>query len=124
MCGPTLLRALRSLRARFEGLGDRLRIIDGAINRLGAAATSVTDACILCTGASAAATPELMARRTADLLQRLSTRQTQWTDAYRKRSPHSRLYMLDPDNEDRTSENFSNVTQPINESRWIVMHMT
>jgi hypothetical protein len=123
IAGPTLLRDLRSLLERLQALGARLSIIDGAINRLGAAAPSVTDACILCTGASAAATPELMARRTADLLQRLSTRQTQWTDAYRKRSPHSRLYMLDPDNEDGTSESFSNVTEPINEARWIVMHM-
>jgi len=124
IAGPTLLRDLRSLLERLQALGARLSIIDGAINRLGAAAPGVTDACILCTGASAAATPELMARRTADLLQRLSTRQTQWTDAYyRKRSPHSRLYMLDPDNEDGTSESFSNVTGPINEARWIVMHM-
>jgi len=123
IAGPTLLRDLRSLLERLQALGARLSIIDGAINRLGAAAPSVTDACILCTGASAAATPELMARRTADLLQRLSTQQTQWTDAYRKRSPHSRLYMFDPDNEDGTSESFSNVTGPINEARWIVMHM-
>lgn len=123
IAGPTLLRDLRSLLERLQALGARLSIIDGAINRLGAAAPGVTDACILCTGASAAATPELMARRTADLLQRLSTRQTQWTDAYRKRSLHSRLYMLDPDNEDGTGESFSNVTEPINEARWIVMHM-
>ena len=123
IAGPTLLRDLRSLLERLQALGARLSIIDGAINRLGAAAPSVTDACILCTGASAAATPELMARRTADLLQRLSTQQTQWTDAYRKRSPHSRLYMFDPDNEDDTSASFSNVTGPINEARWIVMHM-
>jgi hypothetical protein len=123
IAGPTLLRDLRSLLERLQTLGARLSIIDGAINRLGAAAPGVTDACILCTGASAAATPELMARRTADLLQRLSTRQTQWTDAYKKRPPHSRLYMLDPDNEDGTSESFSNVAEPINEARWIVMHM-
>ena len=123
IAGPTLLRDLRSLLERLQALGTRLSIIDGAINRLGAAAPSVTDACLLCTGASAAATPELMARRTADLLQRLSTQQTQWTDAYRKRSPHSRLYMFDPDNEDGTSASFSNVTGPINEARWIVMHM-
>jgi hypothetical protein len=123
IAGPTLLRDLRSLLERLQTLGARLSIIDGAINRLGAAAPGVTDACTLCTGASAAATPELMARRTADLLQRLSTRQTQWTDAYKKRSPHSRLYMLDPGNEDGTSESFSNVAEPINEARWIVMHM-
>ena len=123
IAGPTLLRDLRSLLERLQALGARLSIIDGAINRLGAAAPSVTDACLLCTGASAAATPELMARRTADLLQRLSTQQTQWTDTYRKRSPHSRLYMFDPDNEDGTSASFSNVTGPINEARWIVMHM-
>src|SRR5258708_16607171 len=113
IAGPTLLRDLHSLLERLQALGARLSIIDGAINRLGAAAPSVTDACILCTGASAAATPELMARRTAPLLQPLPTLQTHFTDPYRKRSPHSRLYMLDPDNEDGTSESFSNVTGPI-----------
>ena len=31
-------------------LGALLSIVDGAINRLGAAAPTITDACIVCTG--------------------------------------------------------------------------
>ena len=53
-----LLRDLRNAMDQFQVLGARLSIVDGAVNRLGAAAPNVTDACILCTGASAAATPE------------------------------------------------------------------
>src|SRR5229473_6525258 len=74
IAGPTLLRDLRStLDQLTEEYGTRLSIVDGAINRLGAAAPAITDACIVCTGASVAATPELVARRTADILKRLST---------------------------------------------------
>src|SRR5438132_5625869 len=123
IAGPTLLRDLRSLLERLQAVGARLIIIDGAINRLGAAAPGVTDACILCTGASAAATPELMARRTADLLQRLTTQQTQWTEAWKKRDPQARLYMLTADDKGSSSERFSGSAGPVKEARWIVRQM-
>src|SRR5216684_2383239 len=80
IAGPTLLSNLRSSLDLLQALGVRLSIIDGAINRLGAAAPGVTDACILCTGASAAATPELVVEDGTRIfchsivLQRLSAR--------------------------------------------------
>src|SRR5207248_4434817 len=78
IAGPTLLHDLHNAIDQLGRLGARLSIVDGAINRLGAAAPTITDACIVCTGASAAATPELVARRTADILRRLSTQKTQF----------------------------------------------
>lgn len=83
----------------------------------------MTDACILCTGASAAATVELVARRTASVLARLSIRQTQWTDAYKKLNPQARLSMLAPGNNGGMPESFSDLAEPANEARWIVTQM-
>ena len=123
IAGPTLLSDLRTSLDLLQALGVRLSIIDGAINRLGAAAPGVTDACILCTGASAAATPELVARRTADLLARLTTQQTQRTEAWKKREQQARLYMFTADDKARSSEHFSDIAGPVNEARWIVTHM-
>ena len=123
IAGPTLLSNLRSSLDLLQALGVRLSIIDGAINRLGAAAPGVTDACILCTGASAAATPELVARRTADLLARLTTQQTQWTQAWKKRDPQARLYMFTADDKGSSSERFSGSAGPVKEARWIVRQM-
>jgi len=123
IAGPTLLSNLRSSLDLLQALGVRLSIIDGAINRLGAAAPGVTDACILCTGASAAATPELVARRTADLLARLTIQQTQWTQAWKKRDPQARLYMFTADDKGSSSERFSGSAGPIMEARWIVGQM-
>jgi hypothetical protein len=123
IAGPTLLSNLRSSLDLLQALGVRLSIIDGAINRLGAAAPGVTDACILCTGASAAATPELVARRTADLLARLTIQQTQWTEAWKKQDPQARLYMFTTDDKGSSSERFSGSAGPANEARWIVTHM-
>lgn len=123
IAGPTLLRDLRSSLDRLQALGARLGIIDGAVNRLGAAAPGITDACILCTGTSAAVTPELVARRTADVLARISSRQTQWLDAYRKHFSQAHLYMFTTDNDHDAPEIFSDVTEPANEARWIAAHM-
>src|SRR6266566_2590671 len=102
IAGPTLLRDLHHAMDQFQTLGARLSIVDGAINRLGAASPKVTDACIVCTGASAAATPELVARRTADVLLRLTTQKTQLIDAYRKQTPQARLYMFTVNDGDKT----------------------
>ncbi len=46
-------------------------------------------------------------RRTAGVLARLSTRQTQWTDAYKKLNPQARLSMLAPGNNGGMPESFS-----------------
>lgn len=67
IAGPTLLRDLRATLDQCGAFGAKLGIVDGAINRLGAAAPAITDACLLCVGTSIAATPELAARRSADV---------------------------------------------------------
>src|SRR5712691_2887729 len=101
IAGPTLLRDLRSALDQLrEEYGTRLAIVDGALNRLGAASPAITGACIVCTGASAGATPEIVARRTADMLSRLTTPQTGWIDAYRKLDPQARLLMFSPEHGD------------------------
>jgi hypothetical protein len=123
IAGPTLLRELRGAMDQLQAAGARLSIVDGAINRLGAAAPNVTDACILCTGTSVAATPELVARRTADVLLRLSTRQTQWIDAYRKQASQARLYMFTTGGGPGIGENFTGTTEPGSEAWWIATHM-
>ena len=120
IAGPTLLRDLRVALDRLQEYGARLCIIDGAINRLGAASPSVTDACIVCTGASAAATPELVARRSSDVLARLTTPQTRWSNVYKKHQPRARLLMFSPDGETAC---FSGSSEPAAEAQWIVTHL-
>jgi hypothetical protein len=123
IAGPTLLRDLRNAMDQLQVFGAHLSIVDGAINRLSAAAPKITDACILCTGASAATTPEHVARRTADVLLRLSTQQTQWLDAYRKQTSPARLYKFSATGGDNTIETYTDVTEPGFEARWIAKHM-
>jgi hypothetical protein len=127
LAGPTLLRDLHQTLAQFQSYGARLSIIDGAINRLGAATPAVSDACIVCTGASVGATPELVARRTANVLARLSTPQTLFTDVYRKLHPHVRLLTFASDESDQfneqTVEIYAGSMEPTAESRWIVDSM-
>ncbi len=125
IAGPTLLRDLSNAMDRLQALGARLCIVDGAINRLGAAAPNVTDACILCTGASAAATPELAVRRTSDILLRLSIQQTQRmnTYTYRKQTSQARLYVFAVDDSGSTTENYTGGASPENQARWIATHL-
>src|SRR5262249_51637022 len=118
IAGPTLLRDLRNALDRFQALGARLGIVDGAINRLGAAWPGVTDACILCTGASAAATPELVARRTSNVFLRLTLQRTRWIDAYGKQSSQARLSMFHGDDCAGSIENYTGVASPEREARW------
>jgi hypothetical protein len=123
IAGPTLLHDLRDALVQLRALGADLSIVDGAMNRLGAAAPDVTNACILCTGASAAASPELAARRTADVLLRLSTRQTRWIDAYTKQATLTRLYMFNALSGDATIEQYLDVAEPLSEARWIAKQL-
>jgi hypothetical protein len=123
IAGPTLLHDLSNAIDQLERLGTRLSIVDGAINRIGAAAPKITDACIVCTGASAAATPELVARRTADILLRLSTHQTHLMDAYRKHISQARLFMFTVDGGENTSTYFEGVIEPLHEARWVARHI-
>ncbi|HVB72699.1 MAG TPA: hypothetical protein VNE38_04010 [Ktedonobacteraceae bacterium] len=122
IAGPTLLRDLSFALSRFSTSGARLSIVDGAINRLGAAAPAVTDACILCTGASVAATPELVARRTVDVLTRLMTRQSTFADAYMKFQAQARLLCFSPIVSDHITL-FTGTSEPEQEARWIVAQM-
>lgn len=119
IAGPTLLRDLRRALERLQSYGARLGIVDGAINRLGAAAPTITDACILCTGASVAASPELAASRTADAFARLSIQQSTWADAYRNYHPQLRLLLFSPDH----FTYFSGSTEPADEAGWITEQM-
>jgi hypothetical protein len=123
IAGPTLLHDLRTVMDQLGRLGARLSIVDGAVNRLGAAAPKITDACIVCTGASAAATPELVARRTADILLRLSTKQTQLMDAYRKHISQARLFMFTANGGDNIIKYFEGVVKPLHEAHWVAKHI-
>lgn len=123
VAGPTLLRELRSALDQLWVYGARLSIIDGAINRLGASAPNVTDACIVCTGTSAGATPELVARRTADVFARLTVPQSIWTDEYKKLLPERRLLMFSSDRKDELTSPFTDQSEPAIKARWIVEGM-
>src|SRR5579872_5944100 len=123
IAGPTILRDLRSTLDHFEAFGAKLGIIDCAINRLGAAAPSITDACILCVGASVAATPELAARRSVDVFKRLITRQSIHLDAYTKLQPQARLLRFCPQMPESEPIVFSGQSEPENEARWITEQM-
>lgn len=123
IAGPTLLRDIHYALVQLKTLGACLSIVDGAINRLGVASPKVTDACILCTGSSSAATTELVARRTGDVLLRLATRQTQWMDAYRKQPLQVRLSISILDSGETTTEIYTGVSEPMYEARWITSHM-
>ncbi|HEX6481593.1 MAG TPA: hypothetical protein VF043_22350 [Ktedonobacteraceae bacterium] len=124
IAGPTLLRDLHWVLDKLQGLGVRLGIVDGAINRLGAASPGITDACIVCTGASVGATPELVARRTRDVLQRLNTQQTEWSATCKKLDRHIRLLVFSSHGTDGTATIFSGSTEPPSEAEWIVSHLT
>lgn len=119
IAGPTLLRDLRKSIDFLGRFGARLSIVDGAINRLGAAAPAITDACIVCTGSSVAATPELAARRTADILRRLSTQKSRSLDAYRKHISQARLFMFTADSGTNHITHFEDIFEPMYEASWI-----
>lgn len=123
VAGPTLLRDLRSTLDIFHQYGATLSMIDGAINRVGAGAPSVTDACIACTGASVAATPDLVARRTGDVLERLLTPQTQWADAYRTVSPQARLLAFFPDQGQNMAQVCQDHAEPPLEAAWMTRQL-
>jgi len=124
IAGPTLLRDLRIALDKLQGFGARLGIVDGAINRLGAASPGITDACIICTGASVGTTPELVARRTSDVFLRLTTPQSGWYEVCKKCDPHIRLQMFSSYDVDEFTMIFSGSTEPAAEAAWIVSHLT
>ncbi len=123
IAGPTLLRDLRRALDKLQEFGSQLGIVDGAINRLGAASPKITDACIVCTGASLGATPELVARRTTDVLLRLTTQQTRWKDAYKKHDSRARLLTFSLHDAGRTATIYSGSIEPTLEAKWIVTHL-
>src|SRR5579859_4236634 len=125
IAGPTSLRDLRATLDRFGATGVKLGIVDGAINRLGAAAPAITDACILCVGASVAATPELAARRSADVFKRLVTPQSAHADAYMnmKLQTQVRLLHFAPNQPESKPVSYNGLAEPEDEARWIVEQM-
>lgn len=120
IAGPTLLRDLRSTLDQFGASGAKLGIIDGAINRLGAAAPAITDACLLCVGASVAATPELAAHRLADVFKRLMTPLSTHSDACMKLPVHTRLLCFSPNLPEYEPNLFNELAEPEYEARWLV----
>ncbi len=123
IAGPTLLRDLRTALHTFRQYGATLSMIDGAINRVGAAAPSVTDACIVCTGASVAATPDLVARRTGDVLERLLTPQTQWANAYKTGDPQARLLAFFSAAGQDVAQVCQESAEPILEAAWMTKQL-
>jgi len=124
IAGPTLLRDLRSALDCVQHYGARLGIVDGAINRLGAASPAITDACILCTGSSLAATPELVARRTADILARLTVEPGRWKDTFSQRYPQARLLVFPATGDsDESAEVFKGAAEPAAAAQWIMARM-
>lgn len=123
IAGPTLLKEIRFALERLSEYGARLSIVDGAINRLGAAAPAVTDACILCTGTSAGATPELVAHRTADTLARLTIPASRWGNAYRNSFSRARLLMFSPSDPGAAEICQIDTTEPSAEAAWIAEKM-
>lgn len=117
IAGPTLLRDLRQALDKLQFFGAHLTLIDGAINRLGSASPGLTDACILCTGASAAPSAELVAKRTAEIVQRLSTPQTTWPLPFTK--SHFRISQVLP-GANNNIENYAGPVDPISEATWLV----
>lgn len=120
IAGPTLLRDMRATLDQMQAEGARLGIIDGAINRLGAAAPAITDACILCTGASVAATPFQVARRTLDVLFRLRVEQSAWADAYKKATISHRLALFTAERRETLVPAFHAAVELADEVRWML----
>lgn len=129
IAGPTLLTDLRDTLDIVKGYNTRLSIVDGAINRLGAASADITDACIVCTGASAGTAPAQVARRTADLLARLAIPQTSRSDVYsnmlsdaNQRRPGARLLAFPIEHSAEETNNFLTVSmsEPAAEAQWII----
>ncbi len=123
IAGPTLLHDLRNALDQLGRSGATLSIVDGAINRVGAAAPAITDACIVCTGASAAATPELVARRTADVIRRLSIHRTSFTSSYDMHTFEYRLCMCIVEGGSVAMTIFDGKNTPLLEAAWIVRRM-
>lgn len=120
IAGPTLLKEIRFALEQLSQFGARLSIVDGAINRLGAAAPGVTEACILCTGTSAGAPPELVARRAANVLARLTIPVSRWSNAYKNNFPSARLLAFAPSGIDAAEEYLLDTIEPSDEAAWIV----
>ena len=123
VAGPTLLHDLHRAIDQLGRLGANLSVVDGAINRVGAAAPTITNACIVCTGASVGATPELVARRTADVVRRLSMQQASHVDRYGVPPLQSRLCMSIAEDEEAVTNRYYGNNTPLDESGWIVKHM-
>jgi hypothetical protein len=121
IAGPTLLRDIRHALTQFQLYGTRLGIVDGAINRLGAASPAITDACIVCIGTSAGATPAIVARRTAEVLSRLATLPSQCKDVYKNVLPEVRLLRCSPNGDE--PKRYTDIAEPALEAKWIVEQM-
>ncbi len=121
LAGPNFLRGVRYVLDQFQSYGARLGIVDGAINRIGTASPAITDACIVCTGASVASLPETVARCTTNIIKILNTPPTRWHEAYRANRAH--LSILVPQEENRIYS-YTGLAEPVHEAEWIIKQMS
>lgn len=119
IAGPTLLSDLVQAARRVQQYGARMLLVDGAINRLGAAAPEVADACILCTGATVGAAARVVARRTVEALERLSTPAAlaELRAAFFALPPACRLAAWMPDSQLRVAP--PETLDPVLAARWV-----
>lgn len=125
IAGPTLLQDMRHMLTQMSMFGARLSLVDGAINRLGAASPTVSNACILCTGTSAGGTPAVVARRTADVLARLClpTVEAKTLAAYQRLQPQAHLFRCCPEDEGAHAEIYAGTQEPAEEAGWLAHAM-
>lgn len=80
LAGPSITAQMGALKEEFYRFGAELVLIDGAVSRKSLSAPAVSDAAILCTGASYSADMELTLEDTAHVARLLTLhKQTGWT---------------------------------------------
>lgn len=117
IAGPPQLKDIRHMLQLSRQYHARLGIIDGAINRLGAASPAITDACIVCTGASVASTPELVAQRTSNILAGLQVSQSTRRDLYE--TLHTQVRLVATSTEGEQVRLYQDTMAPLTEATWI-----
>lgn len=81
LAGPSISAQMRALKEEFYAFGAELVLIDGAVSRKSFSAPAVSDAAILCTGASYHANMETTIEDTVHAARLLTLPvQTAWTD--------------------------------------------
>lgn len=72
LAGPPMKSGLKSVVEMLRGLGAELTIIDGALDRIGAASSLITQGTILCTGSVVGKSMEQIAAKTEAKIEQLT----------------------------------------------------